>query len=380
MRINRYAAACAITLVVTVAIPVGRAHADSIRDRQWYLTSLHVSQAQAISKGAGVTVAVVDTGAYPHPDLRRNLLGGVDIVSGGAGNGQADEAGHGTNMAAIISAHGTPGNAGVLGIAPAAKVLPVKIGDSADGMRSANMATGVAWATKHGAKVINISAGAGPAFELQNAVTSAMSADIVVVASVGNRSKVGLVPYPAAMDGVLVVGAIGRDGRHAALSLESPRVQICAPGVGITTAEPQDKYVSTDGTSPATAIVSGATALVRARFPQLSAKDVINRLTATADDIGPPGRDDECGYGVLNIVKALTADIPRLESTAAPTTTATDMPPSETTPGAPHTDNAIPSATNDTGSSAATAIAVVVAALIMAGLVGYIALRRSRRS
>src|SRR3954463_10976183 len=168
MRFRFVAAAGALTLAAAVTVPATPAFADGVRNDQWYLKSLNVAQAQAISKGAGVTVAVVDTGAYPHPDLRRNLLGGVDIVSGGTGNGQADEAGHGTNMAAIISAHGTSGNAGILGIAPAAKVLPVKISDNADRMRSVDMATGVQWATEHGAKVINISAGAGPAFELQN--------------------------------------------------------------------------------------------------------------------------------------------------------------------------------------------------------------------
>lgn len=83
-----------------------------------------------------------------------------------------------------------------------------------------------------------------------------------------------------------------------------------------------NNYDRVDGTSAATAIVSGAAALVRAKFPDLSAAEVIHRLTATADDNGPPGRDDQCGYGVLNVVKALTAEVPPLEGGTAVTASA----------------------------------------------------------
>jgi subtilisin family serine protease len=114
------------------------------------------------------------------------------------------------------------------------------------------------------------------------------------------------------------------------VSIPNKNIQICAPGIDIEAASPNNRYSIGDGTSSATAIVSGAAALVRAKFPNLSAPEVIHRLTATADDIGKPGRDDECGYGILNIVKALTAEVPPLSGStsaspsAAPTPTTGD--------------------------------------------------------
>ncbi|MGK5679233.1 S8 family serine peptidase [Actinoplanes sp. URMC 104] len=287
------------------------------------MKTLKVTASQDISTGSGITVAVVDSGTYPHPDLLRNLAKGSSFVTGENGNGQNDRFGHGTEMAALIAAHGR-GTRGVLGIAPSSKILPLKISNSKAAPAS-EMAEAIQYATERNAAVINVSAAIGPSFEVQDAVSSALDSDAVVVASVGNTASSAVVGYPAAIDGVLAVGAVGRDGNYTRSSLRTSKVAICAPGVDITTAEPRQKYVDIGGTSPATAIVSGAVALVRAKFPELSAKNIIHRLTATADDIGPPGRDDECGFGRLNIVKALTANVPPLEGqeSEAPSPSAT---------------------------------------------------------
>ncbi|MEV4344810.1 S8 family serine peptidase [Actinoplanes sp. NPDC049596] len=319
------ATAGAIVLAAAILIPASPAMADSIRNDQWYLKSLRISDAHAISKGSGETVAVIDTGSFAHTDLRQNLLEGVSFVSGESSDGRTDRSGHGTNMAALVAAHGR-GNDGILGIAPGAKVLPVKISNSADKAPPKEMAKGIEWALAKNARIINVSAGIGPSFDLQDAVARAMGADAVVVASIGNAGQDAIVGYPAAIEGVLAVGSVGPDGKHSALSVNTPKVQICAPGVEITTAEPKNKYVNVGGTSPAAAIASGAAALVRSRYPKLSAEEVIHRLTATADDIGPPGRDDECGFGRLNIVKALTADVPPLEGETSAPSAATTAP------------------------------------------------------
>lgn len=375
MRGTLNAAAGVIALAAATVIPAHPAHADSFRDDQWYLRSLKVSQAQAISKGAGVTVAIVDTGVYPHPDLQHNLLSGINEVTG-ASDGRTDQAGHGTNMAAIIAAHGRNSRDGVLGIAPSAKILPIKISNKVNSMPSQLMAKGIDWATQHGAKVINVSAVTGPAFELDDAVSAAIKADTVVVAGVGNSSQTLLIGYPAAIDGVLAVGAVDRNNKLASFSIKDSKVQICAPGVGITTAQPKNKYSDVDGTSPSTAIVSGAAALVRAKFPQLSAQDVIHRLTATADDIGPPGRDNQCGFGVLNIVKALTANVPPLESTASASPSATATASTAAVPTtAPAGSNG---AQNSTPSSSNTPVVVggVVFGLALVGALLFLARRR----
>jgi type VII secretion-associated serine protease mycosin len=316
MRLRFPAAAGALTLAAAVTVPATPAFADAVRNDQWYLKSLNVAQAQAITKGSGITVAVVDTGVYPHPDLQRNLLAGINLMPGGKGDGRADQDGHGTNVAALVAAHGNGSN-GILGIAPAAKILPIKAANDGSQFSVDAMARGIGWAASNGAKVINVSAGTGPADALINAVNSAINQDVVVVVAAGNYSEQAIMDYPAALDGVLAVGATDRNGKHASLSVADKRVDICAPGKAIATAEPKNKYVEVNGTSLSAPIVAGAAALVRAKFPNLSGPEVIHRLEATADDIGPPGRDDQCGYGELNIVEALTANVPPLANSTA---------------------------------------------------------------
>jgi subtilisin family serine protease len=114
------------------------------------------------------------------------------------------------------------------------------------------------------------------------------------------------------------VGAVDRTREHASFSVPGDAVQICAPGVDMETTGRKGTYVVSRGTSDSTAVVSGAAALVRSKFPDLTAPQVIDRLTSTATDIGPPGRDEECGFGLLNIVKALTADLPSAGGSSPP--------------------------------------------------------------
>jgi subtilisin family serine protease len=217
-------------------------------------------------------------------------------------------------MAALIAGHGHGSSSGIQGIAPSAKILPVIITKTGREINPRVMARGVEWATGERAAVINISSGGGPSFDLRDAVEAAINKNVVVVAAVGNASSEAIINYPAAFDGVLAVGATGRSGQHSSISVKDSRIQICAPGVDIISARRNKGYGTATGTSDSTAIVSGAVALIRSKFPELSAKEVVHRLTATADDIGAPGRDDECGFGRLNIVKALTAEVAPLEA------------------------------------------------------------------
>ncbi|GGO03156.1 hypothetical protein GCM10011576_03240 [Micromonospora parathelypteridis] len=132
---------------------------------------------------------------------------------------------------------------------------------------------------------------------------------------------------------MIAVGGVGRDGLHAAVSVTGPKVDVVAPAVDIYSTSYDGKYSKGTGTSSATAIVAGAAALIRSKYPYLPAREVAHRLTATAVDKGAPGRDDEYGYGVIDLVAALTADVPPLgfESVSAPagagpTTTAGALP------------------------------------------------------
>ena len=298
------------SLVVTaiVLIPGAPAIAEGIRDQQWHLDYLDVSEAHRYSQGEGVIVAVVDSGVTPHPDLRRNLLRGTDIISGGDGKGQHDQSGHGTAMAGVIAANG-----GALGIAPKAKILPVYVPIPKDGQGDPDRTgAGVEWAIAQGADVINLSRGGYSAPRLRDAIEKAIANDIVVVASAGNTPGPNYVDYPAAYPGVVAVSGIDRNGRHAKISVSGEEVTIAAPSDDIWSINANGGYRTGTGTSDSAAIVSGAAALIRSRYPDLTAEEVIHRLTATATDKGPPGHDPEYGHGIVNLVAALTADVPPL--------------------------------------------------------------------
>ncbi|WP_369793981.1 S8 family serine peptidase [Actinoplanes sp. SE50/110] len=290
-------------------------HADHVRESEWHLSFLKIQEVHAITTGAGIVIALPDTGIQPHPDISKNLMPGIDLTSSDGNSGQYDRDGHGTEMAGLIVGRGHGPAGGILGIAPSAKILPVKSYEV--GAENAQLAQGIAASVNLGVSVISVPAGVSPSQKLKDSIDQALKANTVVVAASGNSQSAAGFGYPAALPGVLAVGAIDRTGHHAPFSITGPNMSLCAPGDEIVTTGLNSTYRIARGTSASTAIVSGAAALVRARFPQLSAQEVIHRLTATATDIGPPGWDEECGFGVLNIVKALTADVPPVSAGAS---------------------------------------------------------------
>ena len=305
--------------VLTVLVGPPPTFADSIRDRQWHLKALNVDAAQKINKGAGVVVAVIDTGVNAnHRDLAGNILPGADFIASGT-RGWTDTDGHGTAMAGLIAGHGhgAASTDGVLGIAPAAKVLPIRV-LKGGGRAPADVGAAIDEAVKRGAEVISMSFEITTTTNLERALDKALKANVILVAGTGNRPDEVLLQYPAKYPGVVAVGATGRDGKLASFSVTGKEVTLVAPGAGITSTSNSGAYRSADGTSDSAAIVAGAAALVRSKYPDLSATEVVHRLTATATDKGAPGRDSDYGYGELNLVAALTADVP--PATARPST------------------------------------------------------------
>ncbi|GIH09201.1 type VII secretion-associated serine protease [Rhizocola hellebori] len=313
-------AVAASMLAATVGLAIETpARADNIRDLQWHLSFLEIAKAQAISQGEGITVAVIDSGIdNNHPDMTGNVLTGLDVVVGGSGNGWGDKLGHGTGMAGLIAAHGHgAGNKdGALGLAPKAKILPIRIETGSGYGDGKALAKGVDEAVSRGAKIITVPVNSDA--NSFDAVQRAVKAGVIVVASTGNRPRENFIGDPAAHPGVVAVGAVDKEGNIAEVSVRGPAVSLVAPGVDIVSASNDDGYRKGTGTSPSTAIVSGAAALVWAKYPKLTSTQVVEHLTKTATDKGAPGRDNDYGFGVLNVLKALTTE-PSTAPTASPT-------------------------------------------------------------
>ncbi|MEU0149338.1 type VII secretion-associated serine protease mycosin [Streptomyces sp. NPDC006288] len=315
------AVAAAAAFAVLPAVP---AHADAIRDQQWGLEALHTERAWQTTKGRGITVAVLDTGVDDaHPDLAGQVLPGKDLIGLGAERGERSWALHGTAMAGIIAGHGSgPGRGdGVLGVAPEAQILPVRVilesndpsRAEARKSRGAALADGIRWATDQGADVINLSLGddsksAHPEPGEDAAVQYALGKGVSVVASAGNSGEKGdRVSYPAAYPGVIAAAAVDRYGTHAAFSTRRWYATVSAPGVDVVVANPDQHYYIEWGTSAASAFVSGAVALVRAAHPGLSPAQIKTLLADTARNAPADGRDDARGYGLVDPAAAIDA-------------------------------------------------------------------------
>jgi len=334
-------------LAVVLLWPGSPAYADGIRDDQWYLATLSVAEAQQRAKGDGVLVAVVDSGIdATHPDLAGSVLAPV-AVDGNTDTARFDPDGHGTALAGLIAGqgHGANREHGVLGIAPAAKVLPVVIrgGASPDASGKAvtadQLAAGIDLATQRGAKVICVGYSVSGNERLRQAVAAARKADAIVVAADGNRSGEPLQAFPAGYEGVLAAVPLGRDGTVLVSSTSGRKLGFGVPGEDIMTTNTGDGY-RVDAGSGAPGILAGAVALVRSAYPSLPADEIIHRLAATATDAGTRGLDAEYGQGRLDLVGAMTREVKPLRTVPPPpsASAANANPSASAAPGAPAAD------------------------------------------
>ncbi|MEJ3746503.1 type VII secretion-associated serine protease mycosin [Actinomycetes bacterium KLBMP 9797] len=289
-----------------------------VRELPWAQQYLDPQRAWRVSTGAGVTVAVVDSGVdADHEQLRRpgKVSRGRDFFLVGTLPGNYDCVSHGTAVASIIAADRRSG-VGFAGIAPGARILPVRISDrevTDDGDTRAIdprvLARGIRYAADGGAKVINLSmSGLRDHAEVREAIRYAQSKDALVVAAVGNAQQddaADLPSYPAAYEGVLGVGAIDIAGARSNGSQVGNYVDLVAPGAGVLGATRVAGHAYFTGTSFATAFVSGTAALVRAAWPSLDARQTAQRLLATATPArGGPG-SMAYGAGVVDPYRAV---------------------------------------------------------------------------
>jgi len=359
-------AAAAVVLAGATAALYGSpaAAADSVREKQWHLDFLKVGKAQRISTGRGVTVAVIDSGVSNHPDLAGSVIDGTDFLKAG-GNGRTDRSGHGTAMAGLIAAHGK-NSTGALGIAPDAKILPIRVFNTKP-QKDAEIGAAIEFAVSHGAKVINLSLGGGVDPATIDAVKAALEADVVLVASAGNKPEDAGITAPAFIDGVIAVGAVDKSGKKADISVSGSALDLMAPGEDVESADRDADYRAGTGTSDSAAIVSGAAALLRSKYPTMSATEVVERLESTATDKGAPGVDNDYGHGILNIVAALN------EPTISPTATTTSAAPA---PAPTATTSAASPQTEPAGNKIPLIAGGVAVLVLLGGLVAFFLLRR----
>ncbi|THA24214.1 serine protease [Streptomyces sp. RKND-216] len=366
------------------------AAADDIRDRQWALGAFAAEEIWEHSTGKGVTVAVVDTGVdVSHPDLRANVLEGRDFSPGGEEDARKDTSGHGTSMASLIAGqgHGSDGSAGVKGLAPGAQILPVKFQDH-ESQTGVSFHDGIRYAVDQGADVISISQGTSEDSRDLRAIEYAIENDVIVVASTGNDGKKRK-EFPAAYPGVVSVGGVDTSGGVWERSSWGSNTTLIAPAEGNVVADPKSAsgYAMQDGTSNATAFVAAAAALVIAEHPDITAGQVINRLIKTAkvphgENANAQLPDEKFGYGIVRPLRAVTHDIPAgpkegplAKSSEGETSTSTGSDDSQAAPGDDST------ASEESSGLGGVLIGVIaVAALVVLGLVVYLAMRGKRKN
>ncbi|HEX3784645.1 MAG TPA: type VII secretion-associated serine protease mycosin [Pseudonocardiaceae bacterium] len=343
---------------------------------------LDIGQAQQLSTGKNVTVAVIDTGVNPHPFLDNGgrLTGGGDYVAPSAqNNGTVDCDGHGTITAGIVAADTRGSGLGFIGVAPDASILAIRqtsqvytTTDATGQETTAGTTQSLAEAIRHAADTpgvgvittslddcipatdaANLSNSGSGDPELQAAVHYAVTKNIVVVNSAGNvgstnceqvpqnddpdPNNVKQIEIPAVYaDDVLSVASVDpATGSVSSFSEWGPWVSVAAPGEGIYSVDPgrgasglANLYTepgttttnAIQGTSFAAPYVAGLAALIRAKYPTMSAREVMYRIEATAQHpSGPDGRNNQVGYGVINPVAALTALVPGQNGVPIPT-------------------------------------------------------------
>lgn len=305
---------------------------DEHFDKQWNFQLIGIEQAWEHSTGEDVTVAVLDTGISPYGQdgFGSRLQKGYNAFVNFPGAAW-DFHCHGTHVAGTIGQETNNDGIGTAGIAFSAQLLPVKVLNRFGYGSNATLAAGLRWAADNGADIINMSLGSpwgGRA--LEEAIQNASAMGIVIVAASGNEA--GPVSYPAAYKQVIAVGAVDSAKQRTFYSNGGPELDLVAPGGssedlngdGQPDAIMQEtfklhsgfaffdigwNYYPLMGTSMASPHVAGVAALIKSRHPDWSADEIRQALTATAEDLGSAGPDEDYGYGLVNAAAALEYEL-----------------------------------------------------------------------
>lgn len=262
----------------------------------WGINRIDAERAWEVTRGAGIRVAVIDTGIdHLHHDLNPNFAGGVSFVEG---ESFTDGNGHGTHVAGIIGAR--QNGSGVIGVAPNCSLYSVKALNRLGHGRYSSIISAILWSVRNRMDVINMSLGGSSHSQaLQNACDYAYQHNVLLVAAAGNTHH-GAVGFPAAYDSVIAVSAIDKLGNLASFSAKGSQVDLCAPGVQIYSTLPGNRYGHLNGTSMASPHVAGAAALAVSSHRFTRAESIRKLLEISADNLGVPGRDDMFGHGLVD--------------------------------------------------------------------------------
>lgn len=282
-------------------------------EEQWYIPKIQANEAWDLTKGQSIVVAVIDTGLdLNHPDLQGQWVKGYNELN--PSSPPQDDQGHGTHVSGIISA-AMNNQIGIAGIAPASKIMPVKVLDSSGNGDDMDVAVGIRWAADHGANIINLSLGEGlnlaGSFDgstyITEAVDYAQSKRILVVAAAGNDG-VGTISYPAALPGVLSVAATTSENKLTDFSNYGLPLSLEAPGDRILSTYPQassNGYEHLGGTSMASPMVSAVAALIWSANPTWTSTQVTRKLLDSATDTQKKGWTETQGFGLVNALKGV---------------------------------------------------------------------------
>ncbi|MCQ0008413.1 S8 family peptidase [Actinomadura madurae] len=278
--------------------------ASAITIEPWAQRRLDFEQAWPITRGGGVTVAVVDSGINAaHPQLKGKVAASFDA----SGTTTDDCLGHGTEVAGIIAATDMRNrDVPFVGVAPQVKLLNAKFASGESTQDNTLLPKAITWAAEHGAKVINVSSAAPDTPALRAAVQAAQRRDVLIVAAAGNvaqdqRGKESAA-YPASYKGVLSVAAVDEAGTITGFSNIKTRIDVSAPGQNVISTLGNGYAGGLQGTSFGAPYATGVAALVRAKHPDLNYQQVINRILITAEG----GNGQGSGHGMISPLQAVS--------------------------------------------------------------------------
>ncbi len=287
--------------------------------KQWSMNVTGVPEAWATgATGQGITIAIVDTGVdLKHPDLQNNIVPGYNALTNSTTLGKnQDNNGHGTHVAGIAAAE--LNGIGIVGVAYKANIMPIKAMDKDGEGYDDAIAAGIVWAADHGAQIINLSLGSGrEADVLTEAVAYAAGQGVLLIAAAGNYDpETGTNPgidYPAADPNVLAITATDQKDQIADFSATGPEVALAAPGSGIISTWLNSTYAIAEGTSMSAPFVAGVAALIWSQHPDWSKQQVVQALETGVRDLGDKGRDQDYGYGLVDVALAVGITMPLKE-------------------------------------------------------------------